>query len=226
MTEDELVQRVRERSQNPQLTTSAAGWSCDYAKIAESFPPAEIGAVREAENRFGFPLPKLLVRLWAEVANGGIGPDCGIYGVENGMTDDTLDLPLPDLYLVYRDDQAWIDHVGKGSAATTFPICDWGCCTFSAIDCSAPGGKMILYLDGVERIDQGVSFARWIDDWVNGINVGTREYRPWLRPRRADDPGPERDVARGPILQFLRRLAEILQDLAIGHHLQRSLLRG
>jgi hypothetical protein len=110
------------------------------------------------------------------------------------MTDDATDLPLPDLYLAYRDDQAWIDLVGEESAATTFPICDWGCCTFSAIDCSAPGGKMILYLAGVERIDQGVSFARWIDDWVNGIDVGTREYPgPGSGPDRTDDPGPERD---------------------------------
>jgi len=35
---------------------------------------------------------------------------------------------------------------------------------------------MILFLDGVKRIDQGVSFARWIEDWTLGIEVEAKDY--------------------------------------------------
>ena len=92
------------------------------------------------------------------------------------MTDDGLDLPLPDLYLEYRVTTYWIELVGEESASRSFPICDWGCCIGSVLDCTLPVGNMILITDKGERIDQGVSFARWIEDWLNGIEVGADEY--------------------------------------------------
>lgn len=177
MTEDELVRRVCERSRNPRLATSAGGWGCGWENLAETFPPAPESVVQEALVRFGFPLPRLLVRLWSEVANGGIGPGYGIFGLEGGLTDDGLDLPLPDLYLMYRDEPYWIELIGAHSASKTFPICDWGCCTGSAMDCTLPQGNMILLADGVRRIDQEVSFAQWIEDWLEGIKVGASDYR-------------------------------------------------
>jgi hypothetical protein len=176
MTDDDLLQRVRERSQDPRLATSAGGWGA-FWKNPESFQPCPIDVARDAEKRLGFALPPLLVRIWTEIANGGIGPGYGIYGLEGGMTDEYTDLPIPDLLLACRDDNFWIEIAGEDSAAMSLPICDWGCCTGSAIDCSIPEGKMILFLDGTERVDQGVTFAQWISDWVEGIDVGAREYR-------------------------------------------------
>ncbi len=35
---------------------------------------------------------------------------------------------------------------------------------------------MILLTDKGEVIDQGVSFARWIEDRLNGIEVGAEDY--------------------------------------------------
>ena len=176
MTDDDLIQRLRERSTNPRLATSAGGWPGNCWIHAERFAPAPLNVVREAQQRFGFPLPTLLVRLWSEVANGGIGPGYGIYGLKGGMTDEGLDLPLPDLYLEYRVTPYWIELVGEESASRSFPICDWGCCIGSVLDCTLPEGNMILITDKGERIDQGVSFARWIEDWLNGIEVGANEY--------------------------------------------------
>lgn len=178
MTEDELVERLRERSGDPRRASSAGGGPGNYWIHAEVFPPASDPVVQDALKRFGFPVPTLLVRLWAEVANGGIGPGYGIYGLEGGLTDEVVCLPLPDLYLEYRDDSTWIELIGEASAARSFPICDWGCCIGSVLDCSTPEGNMLLITDKQERIDQGVSFARWIEDWLDGINVGADDYRP------------------------------------------------
>jgi hypothetical protein len=178
MTEDELIERIRERSTDPHRATSAAGWSGNHWIHAQSFPPAHPNVVREAQERFGFPLPTLLVRLWSEVANGGVGPGYGIYGLEGGLPDDGLDLPLPDLYLEYRDDSTWTELIGEESASRAFPICDWGCCSGSVLDCSTPEGNLILITDKQERIDQGVSFKRWMEDWLDGIRIGADNYRP------------------------------------------------
>lgn len=109
------------------------------------------------------------------MANGGIGPGYGIFGVEGGLSDD-LDLTLPDLHLESCDSECWIELVGEDAAARIIPICDWGCCSFSAVDCSTPEGNMLLFVDGTERADQQVTFARWFEDWVSGIEVGSAKY--------------------------------------------------
>ena len=176
MTEDELINKVRELVANPRRATSAAGWPSGYSAIAPSFRPASASVVEDAKRRLGFPIPNLLSRLWLEVANGGIGPGYGIYGLDGGMTDEAVYLPLPDLFLEWRDCEQWIELVGGESADRTFPICDWGCCTFSAVDCMTAEGNLLLFADGVKRIDQGVTFAHWIEDWADGIEVGADNY--------------------------------------------------
>jgi hypothetical protein len=45
-----------------------------------------------------------------------------------------------------------------------------------AIDGSAAEGNMVLFVDGMYAVDQQVSFARWIEDWADGIEVGAKEY--------------------------------------------------
>ncbi|MGH4031337.1 hypothetical protein ACQB60_20655 [Actinomycetota bacterium Odt1-20B] len=69
MTDDEVVEELRERAR------------------ALSLPaPATEAAVTEAELVIGFPLPPLLRRLYLEVANGGFGPGEGIVGVRGGAS--------------------------------------------------------------------------------------------------------------------------------------------
>jgi hypothetical protein len=181
MTEDDLINQIRERSGDPRRATSAGGWPGDHYIHSELFPPAPQAVVHNALQRFGFPVPTLLVRIWAEVANGGVGPGYGIYGLEGGLTDEVTCLPLPDLCLEYQDDSTSIELIGEESASRSFPICDWGCCNYSVLDCSKPEGNVILITDTQERIDQKVSFARWIEDWLNGIDVGADCYRPTAR---------------------------------------------
>ena len=176
MTEDELIERLRERSQDPRRATSAGGSPSNYSMYAPTFPPVPLAFVQDAQQRFGFPLPTLLIRIWAEVANGGVGPGYGIHSLEGGLTDDGLHLPLPDFFLEYRNEPDWIELIGEKSALRAFLICDWGCGTFSVLDCSVPEGNMLL-LDKGQLLDQRVTFARWIEDWLNGIQVGANDYR-------------------------------------------------
>jgi SMI1 / KNR4 family (SUKH-1) len=60
------------------------GW-----KTAESiYPPATEEQLRASEQALGFPLPPLLRTLYAQVANGGFGPDHGIKGALGGFGGD------------------------------------------------------------------------------------------------------------------------------------------
>ena len=60
------------------------GW-----KTAESnYPPATEEQLRASEQALGFPLPPLLRTLYAQVANGGFGPDHGIKGALGGFAGD------------------------------------------------------------------------------------------------------------------------------------------
>jgi hypothetical protein len=177
MTEDELITRLRVRNANPKLATSAATWAGNHWIYAQHFPPAPAKAVRDAQEQFGFTIPKLLLRLWSEVANGGVGPGYGIYGLEGGL-EHAIGLTLPDLYLTWRDDSTWIDLVGEKPAPKSFPICDWGCCQESVVDCSLPEGNMLLITDKGDCINQQVNFSRWMEDWLDGTNVGAADYKP------------------------------------------------
>ncbi|MEV6371357.1 hypothetical protein AB0L86_31195 [Micromonospora musae] len=55
MTEEEIIAAVRNRA-------------------VDLPPPASPEAVSDAEKVIGYPLPRLLRRLYLEVANGGFGP--------------------------------------------------------------------------------------------------------------------------------------------------------
>ncbi len=124
MTEDELIDQLRERSRDPRRATSAAGWPGDHWRQAETFPPASPAVVQRALELFEFPVPAALVRIWSEVANDGVGPGYGIYVLEGGLTDEGFYLPLPDLYSEYRDGPAWIELIGEARASRSFPVCD------------------------------------------------------------------------------------------------------
>jgi hypothetical protein len=166
MTHPQLVQRIKERVKDPKLVTSMS-----QTNPSTIYPRASLDDVTEAEERLGFRLPALLTRLYLEVGNGGFGPGNGLYGVEDGLTDDMCGLPLPDLYLAYIDDPA------EGWPERLVPVCDWGCNSFSAIDCSKPEGEMVFFADGRERIDEGITFAQWMEDWVNGVDPRKRRQR-------------------------------------------------
>src|SRR5438876_4961018 len=48
------------------------------------FPPASEEQLQATEEALGIPLPPMLRALYAQVANGGFGPACGITGARGG----------------------------------------------------------------------------------------------------------------------------------------------
>ena len=107
---------------------------------AESIPPRSDGVpnlhavatstdVADAENQLGVELPRLLKRIYLEVANGGcmLGPGYGLLGIYGGY-DNGGDGDAVKLSLEMAQNYEWWDG--------SFVICDWGCTMMSCVDCS------------------------------------------------------------------------------------------
>jgi hypothetical protein len=175
MEADELIARIKERSNNPRFRNSMAG------RAMSLYPPVDLESVREAERQMGFRLPPLLERIYVEIGNGGFGPGFGLYGVAGGYAEDLQGLTLPELYLS-EIEYHWPEKLVS--------ICDWGCTMGSAIDCSSPEGEIVFLGDSSPVcMPEGITFTAWLEDWVNGVDLFERVYRryqkrdrPALRP--------------------------------------------
>ena len=86
MTDDEIFAAVRA-----------------HLRGGESPGPASAEAVAEAEQVIGYRLPRLLRRLYLEVANGGFGPHDGVLGVSGGRVGRGL-ADIVDVYTALRSD--------------------------------------------------------------------------------------------------------------------------
>jgi hypothetical protein len=139
--------------------------------------PAPIEAVEAAESVIGFSLPRLLRRLYLQVANGGFGPGYGMLGVRGGHTDNTSRTAV-DLYIHARaaSSGAW-----RWMPDGLLPICHWGCAIYSFVDCSHPDGPIWGWdpnpgpSDERALFPQSMRLAEWLSRWV------TRQlYQPTL----------------------------------------------
>ncbi len=121
--------------------------------------PATPGAVTEAEEIIGFPLPPLLRRLYLEVANGGFGPAQGILGVRGGACQGDWN----DLAEIYQDGP---DPSGRIPAGLV-PVYDWGCTIWSLVDFRDPAGPMWCTHQG-HHWPQGINLAEWLSATIEG----------------------------------------------------------
>jgi hypothetical protein len=114
----------------------------------EKYPPLPLETVRACERLFGFRLPRLLTRVYTEVANGGVGPDGELVGLNGGKGSSFNETFILDVVGVYNafsdlgfgwdelDPDNWGDylwHWPKG----VLPICDWGNFDITVVDCRA-----------------------------------------------------------------------------------------
>jgi hypothetical protein len=78
MGSDELIERIKKRSNDPKRRTSGSRFDLERFKSdprwQRAYPPVTSEQVKETEALLGFQLPRLLTRLYVEVANGGFGP--------------------------------------------------------------------------------------------------------------------------------------------------------
>lgn len=129
-------------------------------------PPASLEAIRATEAACGVALPRLLARLYGEVANGGFGPAYGLLGVTDRHRDD-----------VGQTLRRW-DHAGP---AALLAICDWGCGIYSLVDAADPDARMWGYdpnpgpTGDAALFPQPYGLAEWLARWLDG-----RDQQPWL----------------------------------------------
>ncbi len=172
MSESDLVAHIRKLANDPRRRTAISQKLIDLSvqPLGKPLPqPATRTAVQDAETRMGFPLPTLLEKLWTEVGNGGFGPGDGLFCVDNEPASE-LSMSIPNVYLqsIADDSYAWPKKLVM--------ICEWGCGYFSAIDCSTAEGEVINLLDDLKRKPIGCTFAHWMEDWVNGVDLWTRDF--------------------------------------------------
>ncbi|MBT2490302.1 hypothetical protein J7E96_17605 [Streptomyces sp. ISL-96] len=142
MTDDEIVEAVRDHARAKRLPT-----------------PARPAAVTEAEQAIGFPLPPLLRRLYLDVANGGFGPAEGILGVRGGAPQGDWS----DLSEIYDDGPDPSSRIPTGLV----PVYDWGCTIWSLVDFRDPAGPMWCTHDGECR-PQGINLSQWLAETMAG----------------------------------------------------------
>jgi SMI1 / KNR4 family (SUKH-1) len=147
---DDLIARVRAHA-------AATG--------PQPLPPAATDAdLAEAERQLGFSLHPLLRRLYAEVADGGFGPEYFL-------------LPLAgDLDSVVDEYAARTAERVKGRRvwpAGIAPILTYGCGMYAGVDCTDPNGAVLLYEPNGGPDDPAESWfldadnlAAWLETWL------------------------------------------------------------
>jgi hypothetical protein len=169
--DDELLRRIRDKAHRQGQLRGVA-------------QPDELD---HAEHSLGFALYPFHRRLLVEVADGGFGPNDGIYGVGiGGYRDDELGSGLVEIR----------SAMGAGDAGflamLATPLGDLGCGAWLCVDSSSDDGRLLLMAGhGVYRTEHDIRgwFRLWLDDRASraiffdaskaprktGINPFTRE---------------------------------------------------
>jgi hypothetical protein len=164
-------------------------------KVAStSLPPsASDSDIVEAKAQLGFRLDELYSRLLRDVANGGFGPEPGLYGVGPHGHADSLRGGLVDM----RRLLAGPDNADLPPRA--FPILDFGCGAWAALDAES-GRVLTIAEEGVYEIE--FDLAQWLDAWIKGAAVGDLAFdRARARRHVGTNPftgEPMTIVSRGP----------------------------
>ena len=165
MTEDEVFRSIEARIAEGDYVTRMPG-----VRLLAPLSPAAPDAIEEAERLLGHRLPRLLRRLYLEVANGGFGPGWGILGVRGGHADDYHQTAV-DLYREAHAEsstEAW-----SSLPAGLLPICHWGCGIYSFLDCADTAAPMWgwdpnpVTADEIDKalVRQDITFTEWLARW-------------------------------------------------------------
>jgi hypothetical protein len=157
--DDEILDAIRVRV--------AQGRATDGRGVRPLPRPASPEAIEEAERIIGYPLPPLLRRIYAEIANGGIGPEGGIEGLPGGYMSDALD--MLQTYIEYQRAEQQPDDSPPLPPGVLF-FCDFGCAKWALLDCRRPQGQM-WWWDCGDRAKINFTLSEWLAAWLAG--------RPW-----------------------------------------------
>ncbi|MCQ4040655.1 SMI1/KNR4 family protein [Streptantibioticus rubrisoli] len=180
---DELLARVAARAKE---------------RCAPLRPPVTDDELAAAQETLGFPLHPLLSRLYREVADGGFGPEYGLFRLsasDGGQPSETAG-PLTAAYLDRRapdrSDAGWFWPEG------VVPIMTYGCGMLACVDCRSPWGAVLLFEPNAAEDDW--AHAWFVDspnlaDWLEASLDGTG----WYSDPDADDDWAAADPAAEPI---------------------------
>jgi hypothetical protein len=147
--------------------------------------PASEEQLNSAERRLGFALPPLLRRMYAEIANGGVGPGPGILGVKGGQANDhgkTVEDLYAEMLEAVQENQRWVWPAGL------LPIVDHGG-VYVCVDATAP--HPIVEFDFEELDEEGRDGG-----WSRAFSDVAVSFEEWLAAWLARPTPAERDAAR------------------------------
>ncbi|CAL9499520.1 SMI1/KNR4 family protein [Streptomyces sp. enrichment culture] len=139
--------------------TSAHPWTARPRRLP---PPVGRADVDAAEATLGFPLPPLLAALHTTVADGGFGPDHGLFPLRRAVA----------CYDALRrkglaEDAAWPWPEG------VLPMADLGCAMLACVDCRTRDGTVLLFEPNPGDVDHAwyvlaPSLTAWFTAWLDG----------------------------------------------------------
>ena len=172
----------------------ARGWLQGLPPLARA-TPAQLAA---AEVAVGLPFPRLLRRLYTEVADGGFGPGYGLLALAVGGRADGeapsvraqlgAGLPNDEIGAGFPTREQSIETTGLGILAnpvrrwapigdeptTLLAVCHWGCGIYSLVDTATDDGRMWAFdPNPVSDPRDGVfaldhNLAGWLARWIDG----------------------------------------------------------
>jgi hypothetical protein len=159
VNEDEIVARVREH----------------VAGSEDALPPAPPELVAELEALVGHPMPRLLKRIYLEVADGGFGR----WGNALSFTDE--DYRFSEAGPLIQTYRRWA--MTPNYPTPVVPLLTWGCAIWSFVDFSSPEGRMWGWDPNVRRCPrhklfrEDATLAERLVDWLDGRD--DEERFPW-----------------------------------------------
>jgi len=155
------------------------------------FSPVSEEQIQDAEQNLGFALPPFLRYLYMHIANGGLGPGMGLFGIANGFGSDgdynsRFDLSVVGYYRFKTREQTidLAEYLPENLKATArkfwqlplgiwpryiLPLSDMGC---AQIACVNKESQMFLNVavkedDMYGLVQLGWTFEEWIERWLN-----------------------------------------------------------
>lgn len=147
-TDDDLIAELRKKASAAALSSSVN---------ERSRPPVSRETAARVETLLGFGIDSLMMRVYLEVSDGGIGPGHGSLPLTGRET-------LSSVYSSFRLG-AWPDKL--------LPVWDWGGATWSCVNVE---GQIVTHDDVVGPTLTNFTTRSWLRAWVEGVDLWKELY--------------------------------------------------